>query len=246
MKIQLPWENLVSGSNAFVKLYKTKRFNTALSKKLAFLKMEDITLMSDEFDGELVLFYPWTWVILESSGKLEFLGVYHSDESDDNDAENLPTICIRKANWNKKREREVLQSLGDNTTLGEYFFGESHVKSEIFFVRNDREFVRSVNKISDELMAGLHFDSAKQESDLSYLKLYVYNERIEYKISYSPLVKTEKKIEIWVNNWLDLLNSINKSETLPSDNKFRISYQKSLLDYVKELISDDLVEGDRL
>lgn len=234
MKIQLPWEKSLHRTNAFLMSSNKKRFSTVLSKKIAIIKMDSIKIISDEFNGDLVLFEPLAWVLLESDGKLDFWGAYRSEDSDEADTEHLPKICIRKANWSKAREREALKLLEKNAVFDEYFLGEEHVKSEMFFLKNDEKITQFANKAFNEFMNKLHFNEIEKKSKFSYLKFYVYSQSVECNISYSPCIQTEKKIENLANDWIDLLSSFDKSDIILSDNKLRISYQDSLLSYIKE------------
>lgn len=240
MKIQILWEKLLHGSNAFFVPSKIKRFSSAISRKIAIMKMENIRMISDEFNSESVFFEPLAWILVESSGKLFFWGVYSSQSDDENDTLNLPQLCIRKANWCKTREKEALKSVEKPGDLDRYFFGEEHIKSEIFFLQNDKKITEFVKKAFNVLLVDkLDFSEVEKESEISYLKIYIYHEFIECKISYSPCVQAENKIENLVNDWINLLNSVDKSNIIISDNKLRISYQDSLLSYIKEFWRED-------
>ncbi|NEQ97761.1 MAG: hypothetical protein F6K30_13750 [Cyanothece sp. SIO2G6] len=234
INLQLPWERTISNNNAVLSVRKKNRLTPSLSRKLALIKMKNITVISDEFNGEPILFYPLSWVCLESSDKLKFEGVYASDnESND---KGLPKICIRRANWFKEREKTVVEAMPEGSNMNEYLFGRDHVQSEIYFCIDDERIFKMNNLINDKVLKEANFyPNSEENPEYSYLTIYTSDDSSEIRFSYSLFKKRERSIEKWINDWRELLISIKDELRINSDKKTQISYQESLIDYIKEL-----------
>lgn len=132
------WEKTSEGTVGFYKSLPKKLFNPTMMKNLAIAKMTNIKLISAYFKEQPVVFSPVLWVLFDSSDSLEFIGVYASEcldnyediSSDNNELYLLPSVCIRKAFWNKSEDLKQFNS-ADNKK--QYILGENQTISNIYF-----------------------------------------------------------------------------------------------------------------
>ena len=140
MEFKLAWEKTFQGKSAIFKQSNLIRPTPALGRKIALLKMTEISLISGDFQDTPILFYPWLWILFDDTAKLEFYGIYKmNEEHRDNDFEenNLPSVCLRKCFWSMAREQQAYQDAENNSVyLKSHLFGENHITSNNIFVRD--------------------------------------------------------------------------------------------------------------
>ena len=76
MMFELPWEKDGKGNKAIYKETRTFRIGLGISRSFALSKMTEIVAITADFTEQKRSFYPSTWILFESSNKIEFFGLY--------------------------------------------------------------------------------------------------------------------------------------------------------------------------
>src|SRR5688572_15165723 len=102
---RVPWERTAAGRTVvradIVPLLPTP----ATLKRLAMLKLLDVTLISAEFGGVSLVFEPWIWLFVEEAKRALFCGVFRSAYPvDPADVHAVPDACWRMAEWDLDRD----------------------------------------------------------------------------------------------------------------------------------------------
>lgn len=239
--LTLGWEKNFSGETAF--LMPIKRIITpVLSKKIAISKMIDINLISGEFGQSPISFSPLLGLLMDASSSIIFFGVYMSDalelrlDSDlttrNNENNNSPAICVRKATWNKNRDLENLKLADDKI---QYLLSDSHMSCNVLFldVNQGKTILNSIIQIVKTWKNGLTFEShTPKEIEYEQIRIAISAESFDLNFSYNPYLINSA---IWEDLRVNLCKNIDELPVdigYSPDKKIRVSYQLSLLEQI--------------
>ncbi len=236
MILELPWEKDCKGNKATFKMQEKYRIIPALSKKIALLKMTDITLISGYFQEKQLLFYPSVWGLFDSSDKLEFFGIYSRNLEDNKIEDNFPLVCLRKCYWIKNID---FQSYKECSTVEEYIkktliSDKNHVISSNFFVKQKEasQMLSLVEIIRSLIIKGISLKKInRKESEFEYVKYSVSDNFTNYNFSYTPYQFKSEDLEEWSLKWRKAFEQIETNVECHPTKKFRVSYNTSVLDY---------------
>ena len=240
MILELPWEQDCKGNKAIFKKQENFKIIPSLSKKIALLKMTDITLISGYFQEKQLLFYPLVWVLFDLSDRLEFFGIYSQDLEANEIQETLPTVCLRKCYWIKNID---LQSYQASTTGEEYIkktllSDRNHVISSNFFLnqKNASQVLILVAEIMNMVKKGIRIKKIdRREFDFEYIQFFVSDYLINYNFNYIPFEFKSEELEQWSLKWRKGFDGIETNVEFYPTKKFRVSYNYSMLDYLNKL-----------
>ncbi len=221
--IEIPWELNISNGCALLKNEKIVKKTPAKLKTEAVERMIGVSLVSAEFEGAPKVFEPKMWVLLNSGGSVEFIGLYVSAFISDG-GENLPSLCVRRGTWEKSIPVDLFNT--------EFFFGDAGVISTHFFNKNSvKNLISQLNEIEIYVLNGLKMvDSLeKEKKDWESVRLFINANILSLEIEYSPQIKSENNIEDFLKNITDCLNKIGTDGIVPDEGSHRISYKETVL-----------------
>lgn len=237
MILELPWEKDCKGNKAILKMQEKSKIIPALSKKIALLKMTDITLISGYFEENKLLFYPSVSVLFDSSDKLEFFGIYSRDLEENKIEDKFPIVCVRKCYWIRDMD---FSSYKECSTVEEYIkktliSDKNHVSSSNFFLKEKcaSEILSLVETITNLIIKGISVKKIeRKESEFEYVEYSVSNGFISYNFSYTPFQFKSEDLEKWSFKWRIAFARIETNIEFYPTKKFRVSYNSSILDYL--------------
>jgi hypothetical protein len=242
MIFETPWEKDCNANKAILKELDTLKINPALSKKLALLKMTDITLISGYFQERQLLFYPSAWVLFDSSDKLEFFGLYSRELEQNNIQDVFPQVCLRKACWMKDIDIKAYKTA---TTPDEYI--ENHLLTDKHIISQNRflnyglalPILNLASEIANHIKHGVGITEKNNlnKPEFEYIKYSFTDGFMDYCFSYTPFKFTAKDLENWGLKWRRYFDEVEPNKELNPAKKFRVSYSSSFLYYLNKLKS---------
>lgn len=235
---ELPWEKSINGESAFCKIRHSKKIPWMLSRLIAQLKMKDISSISTSFNNVELFFEPWVCIFIDSGQTMEFFGVYQGSIDDDDlivSPDVLPSICLRKASWHQNKAFEDLNS---SRSPVEYILGESQINSMIYF--QQKEAISDIFSLAyilfDMVENGIKFERATRDSGKLPITYYhIIDCSFSHEFSYNPSQFKSSFLEDWAFKWCECFNIINNEDSLIPDQKVRVSYRASLLEYMNQM-----------
>lgn len=238
MIVQLPWEKNTNGTSAFLKKRVVKKINPSLLKLIARLKMTDVTLVSGIFNEIPILFEEDASVFVDSSTYMEFFGAYSRAFSSEEDEEEFPCICLRKAFWNKANERHYSPK---NPSQKEYILGELQISSVLVFLNpvEANEVVNLISELVSMVKQGIKFqenqETEQSETELEFVEYSLTDGYLNHDFSYSPYKFKCDELENWTVRWREAFKTVDQNAGRIPEQGSQISYKASLLDYFQML-----------
>ncbi|MBW4536019.1 MAG: hypothetical protein KME09_18950 [Pleurocapsa minor HA4230-MV1] len=239
MIVESPWEKDCNGNKAILKELDRLKINPALSKKIALLKMTDITLISGYFHKRQLLFYPSTWVLFDSSDRLEFLGLYSRELEQNNIKDVFPLACLRKAGWSKDIDITAYKTAKTpEEYIKNYLLTEEHMISQNIFLNYDLALpiLTLASEIANYIKHGVRITekSNQNKSEFEYIKYSFSDGFMDYSFSYTPFKFNSKELENWGLKWREHFDKVEPNKELNPTEKFRVSYSSSFLYYLNK------------
>ncbi|MEG4013602.1 MULTISPECIES: hypothetical protein [unclassified Microcoleus] len=241
--LELPWEKNSDGKNAFLKKRKTSKISPALMKLIAYLKLTDVTLVSARFHDSPIVFEPWASVFVDSSTKMEFLGVYSrafaNSEDEQNEPQKLPCICLRKAVWNKADDFKFFNK--KLIIQKEYVLGESQVRSLILypFLFEADKIIALVYELFNMTKQGIKIQDIKEleqvKTNLDFIEYCLGDGYLSHDFSYNPYRFKCDALASWTVKWRAAFEEVDDRIGFIPDEGSKISYQSSLIEQIKTL-----------
>jgi hypothetical protein len=241
MIVQLPWEKNTNGTSAFLKKRVVKKINPSVLKLIARLKMTDVTLVSGIFNEIPILYEGGVSVFVDSSTYMEFFGAYsRAFSSEEDEEEEFPCICLRKAFWNKANERQYSQK---NQSQKEYVLGELQISSVIVFLNSfeANEVVNLMSELVSMVKQGIKFKKAQEteqsETGLEFVEYSLTDGDgyLSHDFSYTPYTFKCDELENWTVRWREAFKTVDQNAGRIPEQGSQISYKASLLDYFQML-----------
>jgi hypothetical protein len=237
--LDLAWERLIDGKTGIYKAPKKATLTPGLLRNLAASKMVDVTLISANFFDELVFFRPRVSLLIESGYTLKFIGIYYSEELSSADELNdtsenlseLPSICIRTGFWDGKKDFSEFMSSNDKEN---YILGVSQAETNIFFMQNEPN--SSIENLTSETIKlvkdGISLHNAYVKSEYSEINLTISDGNFCSNLTYDPRTLENIDLNNIINRWVQCLVGQNFQKLVTPDDTFRISYIRSIFDYI--------------
>jgi len=227
----IQWEQSIDNTCAILHRFKPIKRASSPLKYLAIQKMTDISIISAEFDGELQVYEPKLWILLDYyDSKIEFYGVYFPDDPI-NCSDHIPTLCLRKASWNRKNDKAQIIK---NQDYDKYILSPKHACFKTLFTYEAE--VIGITKLVSEINAYVPNklsikDEYKENNALHYLQLKLYDEELVFEVGYCPLARKEHILEEKIYRWKESFSKINFDKgAIPDEGSYRISYYESVLE----------------
>lgn len=244
-KFDISWEENEQGINGIFKYPKLPVTTYGVLQKIIFSKMLDVTLISADFDDELIVFEPRLLVKVESDFQVDFWGLYLSqDENEDEETiKNTPSICIRKITWDKKNE---LKRFRKSTNKVDYIMSNQQVLSKVIFssfleMPNLKKLISDLEQIlTNGLSLTKNHTGTHKFSDIELIYELV---ELKVKVAYFPFLKTSQPLEAWLEKWRKFMDDSCVISNHVPDKSFQFSYNFSLLDRLREIDSLYAVEN---
>ena len=234
-QIYLPWEKLSDCRFAHLVNTKVKSIR-GVSKKVAVLKILDVSLLSAEFNGEFVLFEPLISIFIETNKYIEFLGIYHSSDPEEYCNRPVPSFCLRRCSWSREKRHRAFQK-NDSDFINDYLLGDEQILSRITFW-NWKDIPELESRVQ-EFIALFRNSIAIEKCDRPEPEIYYINCSI-----IKDCMSSEVRYDLFQNQCIALENIIPKifqaadlinleSGFMPDrDYGLRISSRSSLEDYL--------------
>lgn len=216
---------------------------------LAMAKMMEVEVISADFFDETISFYPRVRIMFESRERVEFIGAYwaklshltNSDSSDySEDAEILgkfPTLCIRRAFWYKRTNREIMNEFRSAPNKKDYIFGDKQTEINVSFVKL-KDFPVLENLIADStklIRDGVNFEECPEHRTPYYdIHLTISGECINLKLLYEPNCVMSASLDNITSRWQRYLIDAPLEESMIPDEDFRVIYDRSILDCLRD------------
>lgn len=242
MIFECPWEKDQNGNKAIFKELDGLKINPTLSKKLALLKMTDITLMSGYFQERQILFYPSAWVLFDSSDKLNFFGLYSRELEQNNIQDIFPQVCLRKACWMKNIDINAYKTAKTpDEYIKNYLLTDKHVISQNIFLNHNlaSPILNLTSEIANHIKHGIKITekSNQNKPEFEYIKYSFADGFMDYSFSYTPFKFTSEELEDWGLKWREYFDTVKPNKELNPTEKFRVSYSSAFLFYLNKLKS---------
>jgi hypothetical protein len=235
-KVQfMPWERTADGAPAQLKSsQKPVTRGNIMLKRMALAKMTDITLLSAEFQGNVVLFEPRVSILQDMGTHVEFRGLYqvHRDDEDSQEApiQSLPSLALRQASWIRDND---FQQFNRATNKRAYIESEQQVHAHITFttpalqpeIYRLLEDARSLTRAGIQIEPVVHPDYQREE-----IRFCVDDEELRFTLSYLPHLRQAPILERWIAEWMQSFAQVNFSEGILPDHGCSISYSHSLME----------------
>lgn len=236
--VDIPWERTADGMSAEMKEGESPR--RAIFPVLSLLlaaeqKMRELVLIAADFHGVTVIFERQLGIYLEKDAHAEYLGIYQTDEGDDADvpeerARNIPTLCIRRARWDRKRD---IQRFRQSQSKQAYVKRDGQIDATILFLTP--EMYPEITSLPEEAMKfvrqGISLN-ANERTDPRWdtVLFQVTVGSIAFSLSYSPNREENEVLETWMETCQQRFTKVDFSGGIISDHGCRISYPYSLME----------------
>jgi hypothetical protein len=254
--LKLTWEKVGSERTAFYKSrteMQVHQVTPGQLQVLAMAKMTGITMISAHFSGDPVFFYPCACLMFESQERVEFIGTYKADLSDYTEpassefdikkSNELPSFCVRRAFWRKRQNSEAVSEFRAATNKKDYVLSNLQVEINVSFIRLE-SFSILANLISDSVKLvknGINFkDCHEMRNPYHNIQLAFSDECMDFDFLYKPNCVVSSSLDNLTGRWQKHLIESPLEESIVPDEDFRVSYQRSLFDCLKDF---DLLDG---
>lgn len=232
----IPWEKTADGLPAQHKMgYRPVTKNLFVVKQAALSKMTNVSLLSAEFRGDIVVFEPRIAVLLDMNTHAEFMGLYQSrpnEEEPDTAPAPLPSLALRKARWVRADD---FKQFNMATNKRAYIDSEEQVHSRIIFTQLELhpEIVRLLEDAKNMAHMGIKVEPAhRPDSQRGEIQFHIEDETISLRIAYMPHIQQSSLLEMWIDQWVRSFEQVDFSGGTLPDHGCAISYTKSFLDYL--------------
>jgi len=243
MIFEIFWEKDSKGTSAIIKLCVLNKMIMGTSKKIAWLKMTTIFIISGHFQPHYLYFYPLLWVLFETPKKLEFFGVYKRQISE-NESEytNHPFICLRKCVWSGEQDLKAMKAaMSSETYIKNYLYSESSINSTNFFINSSdsQEILFLVSEFLNHVKQGVKLEESNLVNpEFEEIRYYINDDFIEYNLNYSLYTNRVTVLEEWTKKWRNCFEESKTKKKYFSDEKYQVSYSHSFLDYFNDFLDE--------
>jgi hypothetical protein len=199
-------------------------------------KMTAVGLISADFHGIPVSFMKRVTVYLDKRTHAEFLGLYVSDEDEQDHSEaaseQIPTLCLRHAVWTKKSDEEGFVQAA---SMKEYVSSQQQLQAQIVFLTP--EMVPEIARLDEEAhtmvrrgvpaLATSRSDAPWDSIDFSFYDI------LHVHISYVTHTLVSNELEAWVKRWYRSCLEVDYTGGMLPDNGCRLGYPYSMMDFWK-------------
>lgn len=203
-------------------------------KRMALAKMTDITLLSAEFQDNVVLFEPRVSILLDMNTHVEFRGIYqiHRDNEDPQEipVQSLPSLALRQASWIRDND---FKQFNMATNKRAYIESEQQVLSRIIFTTPELQptIYRLVEDARNLVQAGIKLEPALHPNYQSEeIRFCVDDEELRFSLLYLPHIRQSPTLEKWIGQWMQSFAQVDFSGGIIPDHGCSISYSHSLLE----------------
>lgn len=228
---EIPWERTADGKVAWLDGEVPRYLLPILSLlKLSEAKMTEVGLISANFHDTPVSFVKRLTVYLDTRARSEFLGLYMSDEQrgPEEASEQVPTLCLRHAIWNKKGENERFQQAA---SMKEYVSNQQQLEARIVFLTP--EMAPAISHLDEEAHSMVKQGVAvlaTSRSNLSWESIdFGFHDILHVDISYVTHSFVSDELEAWVRQWYQCCTEVNYFGGILPDNGCRIGYPFSMM-----------------
>jgi hypothetical protein len=254
--MKLAWEKVGDKRVAVHKSRAEMQVNQVVPGRLQVLaraKMMDVTVISGDFLGDSVAFYPCVCLLLDSKERIEFIGTYRAKlspytnpESPDyiDDVEKLgkfPTFCIRRAIWPKRTNQDTISEFRAAPNKKDYIWGDVQTKVNVAFVKLEN-FPVVENLIADSIKLveeGISFQDAYEPRTSFYNVHLIVADEVYFELQYYLGTRTSNRLDDLTNRWQSYLVDSPLEESIIPDEDFQIIYDRSLFDCLRDF---DLID----
>jgi len=232
---EIPWEQTADGAKAKLERGNDteKRpkvlalFNFLNFLSLSVAKLQQVSIISADFQGETIVFKPYLGVGLLMGPTEEWLGMYRRDLVEDEEMQeqehDAPLFCLRRAIWEEKKDisqfrissnkREYVKEKGNINS--HIIFGTPLLYPEITPMTDELErFVRQ--GIAIQAIQGVEFPwrhiKVDMQSDIDFLLEYSFNQG------------RNEHLESWIERWYKTFTQIDFSGGIIPDSGCFIRY----------------------
>jgi hypothetical protein len=254
--MKLAWEKVGDKRVAFHRSRAEMQVNQVVPGRLqvlAMAKMMDVAVISGDFLGDSVDFYPCVCLLLDSKERVEFIGTYRAKlspytnpESPDyiDDIEILskfPTFCIRRAFWPKRTNKDTISEFRAAPNKKDYILGDVQTKVNVAFVKLEN-FPVVENLIADSIKLveeGINFQDCYEPRTSYYYAHLTVADGIRFDLRYYLSDRTSNCLDDLTNRWQRYLVDSPLEESIIPDEDIQIIYDRSIFDCLRDL---DLIE----
>jgi hypothetical protein len=212
------------------------RRTSATLKRIALAKLSDIEIFSASFEGESFLFLPWLTALIDHGDRMTVTGIYRTDESSSREgaAEDprIPTVCLRRSDWDRGRDLQQAPDVEDP----EYYFSHGpQVKNTFVFANHvtHHGLANVMNSALSVLVRGISIGPIKRkDSEWTFIEVDLADDRLSFKIGYSPLLAQSKSLESVLPNWINEISELIQKDGLSPDGEITLSIRRSVPEIV--------------
>jgi hypothetical protein len=229
------WEQTADG--VLVQLKNSQRPITKgnfMLKRVALAKMTDITLLSADFHGDVVLFEPRVSVLLDMSSHVEFRGLYqiHADREEQQEApvQSLPSLALRQATWIRDDDFKHFNGAANKRA---YIEGTQQVHSRITFTTPELqpEIYQLLEDARNLVRNGLKMEPAHNSNfQREETRFCVDDEELRFTLLYLPHIRQSLALDGWIEQWIQSFARVDFSGGIMPDHGCSISYTHSLME----------------
>jgi hypothetical protein len=249
--MKLAWEKVGNERLAFHKSLAEMQVNRVVPGRLQVLamrKMMDVAVISGDFLGDSVDFYPCVCLLLDSKERVEFIGTYRAKlspytnpESPDyiDDAEKLgkfPTSCIRRSVWPKRTNQETIAEFRAAPNKLDYILGDVQTKINVSFVKLEN-FPVLENLIADSIKLveeGVSFQDPYESRTSYYYVHLTVADGVWFELQYYLSDRTSNRLDELTSRWQRYLVDSPLEESIIPDEDIQISYDRGLFDCLRD------------
>ena len=227
--MQLKWEMSSRGQNA-IRLDR-KPIQTPNPRGIAIKKAADIDWLRATFGGEMIGFEPYVRLWIEDGMDATGLTVLMHNYPKDGEANTLPDICFRWAEWHGQTAIQEFVVANDK---------QRYVRDELplrcvlrFYHMEEIGIDRLMDRTSSALAGGVVFvKEDRPELKRRDVIFEFCDGALFYQFSFSPGRVSNVSLERLIQEWLDAALSLQSLPDHSPDEGFQIAYRESIWEQV--------------